>query len=99
MERFTPLHRRNIQHLRSCANAHRRKKMRYLLTLHAGNSSVFIIVENPRFQKKGVVKATQVGKLEGFDEKSHELVFTACEPIEFIAGGGPWTMTEYKGTL
>ena len=71
--------------------------MRYLFSQTHGNSTTLVIVENPRVEN-GTVYATQVGAFAGWDD-NHEYVFEACAPVQFIAGGGPWNMTEFTRQL
>lgn len=71
--------------------------MRYVFSQPCGNSTMLAIVENVEIID-GIVYATKVGKFAGWnDAKEH--VYEACQPVEFIAGGGPWTLTGYKGQL
>lgn len=71
--------------------------MRYLFQQSNGNSTTYAIVEKPSI-KDGIVHATQVGKIAGWN-KAGDLCFQPCPPVDFIAGGGPWTLTEYQGQL
>ena len=71
--------------------------MRYLFSQTHGHSTTLVIVENPEI-KDGTVYATKVGVFAGWDEAREE-VYEACTPVKFIAGGGPWSMTEYTRQL
>lgn len=70
--------------------------MKYLFTQRSGNVTTLVIVENPSIEN-GTVYAKKVGQFAGWSD--HKEVYEACEPVEFIAGGGPWNMTEYKDQL
>lgn len=70
--------------------------MRYLFSQAHGNSTTVAIIENYEV-KDGTVYATKVGKFAGWI--NGEEVYEACSPVKFIAGGGPWSMTEYVGQL
>ena len=71
--------------------------MRYLFSQQQGNSTTLVIVENPRVEN-GTVYATQVGVFAGWEDNC-EYVYKSCAPVQFIAGGGPWSMTEYTRQL
>ena len=71
--------------------------MRYLFSQSHGNSTTLVIVENPEV-KEGTVYATKVGRFAGWND-ANKKVYESCSPVEFIAGGGPWSMTEYTGQL
>ena len=70
--------------------------MKYLFSQHSGNTTTLVIVENPRVEN-GTVYAKKVGRFAGW--RDQEEVYEACEPVGFIAGGGPWNMTEYTDQL
>ncbi len=70
---------------------------KYLFSQSSGNSTTRVIIENP-VVKDGVVYATKIGKFVGWDDERKE-IYTTCTPVKFIAGGGPWNMTEYKGKI
>ena len=75
--------------------------MKYLFKQTVGNqngtSTTLVILENPQI-KDGTVYATKIGQFHGWNEAKEE-VFSSCSPVRFIAGGGPWNMTEYTGIL
>ena len=71
--------------------------MRYLFSQSSGNTTTIAIVENPDI-KAGTVYAIQVGEFTGWNDEG-KAVYKACSPKNFIAGGGPWTLTEYTGKL
>lgn len=70
--------------------------MKYLFVQTSGNSTFMAILENI-LVKDGTVYATKVGQFSGWVDS--EAVYEACEPVQFIAGGGPWHMSEYKEEL
>ncbi len=65
---------------------------RFEMTTVRGTS--YAIIKNPKFSN-GVITATQVGELDGFADDG-SLAFKKCDEREFIAGGGPYTLTEVK---
>ena len=71
--------------------------MRYIFSQQQGNSTNIVIVENPEV-KEGTVYATKVGEIAELTTEG-KVVFQACTPVKFIAGGGPWDMTEYTKKL
>ena len=71
--------------------------MRYLFTQSHVNTTTLLILANPTF-KDGIVFATKVGVFAGLDENGNQ-AFQACEPVKYIAGGGPWELTEFTGNL
>ena len=71
--------------------------MRYIFSQQQGNSTILVIVENPEV-KEGTVYATKVGDVAGLTTE-RKIVFKACAPVKFVAGGGPWDMTEYTEKL
>ncbi|MBR2704339.1 MAG: hypothetical protein IKE91_02610 [Clostridia bacterium] len=73
-------------------------KKQYMLTMAtSSNSTLYVILEEPQI-KDGYVTGTKVGRLLNFDINGQP-VFEGTEKIEFMAGGAPWTMEEYKGDL
>ena len=60
-------------------------------------ATVLAIVENPEV-KDGTLYATKVGIFDSWNWAGEE-VYKACIPVEFIAGGGPWTLEKYFGKL
>ena len=71
--------------------------MKFLFSQKHGNTTVVVILENPEI-KEGIVYATKVGAFEGWGFE-HEEIYKSCPPVKFIAGGGPWCMTEYTDEL
>jgi hypothetical protein len=70
----------------------------YKLTIATAEHSTFVaIIDLPEI-KDGVVVGDLVGKFIGWDNQHNEL-FQRVEPVHFMAGGGPWTLIEYKGEL
>ena len=69
----------------------------YLFEQKSGNSTRLVILQNP-VVKEGTVYGTMVGAFAGWEE-NHEEIYRECDPVEFIAGGGPWSMREYKKEL
>lgn len=70
--------------------------MKYLFRQNFGNVTILAIVENPRVEN-GTVYAKKVGEFVGWSNNKE--MFEACTPVEFIAGGGLWNMTEYTDQL
>ncbi|MBR2786155.1 MAG: hypothetical protein IKD76_01435 [Clostridia bacterium] len=71
--------------------------MRYLFSQTSGNHTTHLIVEDYQI-KDGVVYATKVARLAGWDDEHNE-IYVKCSPVSFIAGGGPWNMTAYTGPI
>ena len=69
----------------------------YLFVQSSSNSTLSVIIDNPRIEN-GTVYATQIGIFSGWNNKREE-VYQACSPVDFIAGGGPWSMTEFTDKL
>lgn len=70
----------------------------YILTIAtSSNSTLFVVLEDLEI-KGDYVKGTKVGKLLNFDINGNP-VFAHTERTEFMAGGGPWTIEEYKHDL
>ena len=72
--------------------------MDYVFEQRSGDTVLKLLVTNPQTTDGGVLHATKIAQFNGFDN-SCKPVFTTCEPCDFIAGGGPWTLTEFKGIL
>ncbi len=64
----------------------------------AGNSSISAILEDIHIWENGVAKATKVAEAAGFNEDG-SIIYRRCQPREFIAGGGPYTLQEYLGSI
>ena len=71
--------------------------MLYLFAMPHGNSATKVIVEEPEI-KDGVVRAVKVGTFGGWNHNGEEM-YDACEKMQFIAGGGCWTLTEFRQEL
>lgn len=71
--------------------------MKFLFSQRSENATTLVIVENPKV-KENTVYATQVGVFNGWNDEGKE-IYKACSPVKFIAGGGPWTLTEYTEEL
>ena len=68
----------------------------YKLTIATAEHSTFVaIIDLPEI-KDGMVVGDLVGTFIGWDNQHNEL-FKRIEPLHFMAGGGPWTLIEYKG--
>lgn len=70
---------------------------KYKFTMHTGNTTTIAIVSDPIFDN-GVVKARMVGECNGFNVNGG-YAFKKCNPHEFIAGGGGYTLEEYNGEI
>jgi hypothetical protein len=71
--------------------------MRYLFSQTTVNSTTLVIVKDPTIQN-GTVYATKIGEFAGWNN-ARERVYQSCTPVQFIAGGGPWTLTEFTDPL
>ena len=71
--------------------------MRYLFEQTSGNTTKLAIMKNPEI-KDGTVFAKKVGEFAGWNGPG-ERVYQSCTPVQFIAGGGPWTLTEFTDPL
>ncbi len=70
----------------------------YKLTIATAEHSTYIaIIDLPEI-KDGIVVGDLVGEFIGWDTQRNEL-FKSVEPKHFMAGGGPWTLVEFKGEL
>lgn len=69
----------------------------YEFSQRVGNTTVFAIVTNLKFED-GVMTATKVGELDDI-LSTKDKVYCKCEPVKFIAGGGPYILEEYKKAL
>lgn len=74
-------------------------KKNFLFVQKSNNSTLYVILQDPAI-KDGVVYGKKVGVFAGFDDENNdELIFRKCDPIDFMAGFGPWTMNEYTKEL
>ena len=71
--------------------------MMYLFFLSSHNTTFYAILKDISIIN-GTVYGTQIGVPDGFDANG-KLVFTACEPSKYIAGGSAFTLVEYKDEL
>ena len=70
---------------------------KFLFSQRSGNSTTTIIVRNPKIEE-GTVYTTKIGEPAGWSDKG-KLIFKACKPVKFIAGGSAWTLTEFNEPL
>ena len=61
------------------------------------HSTLVVILENP-LVKDNYIEGMKVGELSHIDPNG-TLVFAGIEENKFIAGGGPWTLEEFKDDL
>ena len=78
-------------------NAQKEHHMKFLFVMHSGTHTMLAILEDVRIED-GTVSATQIGQFDGWADDRTER-YVRCEPKQFIAGGGPWTLTEYTKPL
>lgn len=72
---------------------------KYVFTMEAGNGITEIaLVTRPEFESKGNVRMMKVGTFQRLNDEGHYL-FKKCEEHEMIAGGGPYMLEEYNGTI
>ena len=71
-------------------------KKRYLLRQQYEKYTLVVVIEDPRIED-GTVYGVKVGNFTGWE--NHDALYERCDPVEYLAGGGPWTITEFKGRL
>ncbi len=72
--------------------------MLYLLERKIGNAIERFIVEEPEV-KDGTVYATKVGEPACYNDSHGFPAYKRIEPVKYIAGGAPFSLTEFKREL
>lgn len=67
----------------------------YEFSMTSGNTTMMAIVANPRFGEHGIMRATKVACFDGLTNRGKHC-YRECDPVEFIAAGGPYTLEEYE---
>ncbi len=67
----------------------------YEFSMTSGNTTTMAIVANPKFEGYGIMRATKVAYLDDIS-KDGKYSYHECDPVEFIAAGGPYTLEEYE---
>ena len=66
---------------------------RYQFEQRCGDSSTYYAILEKVTVDAGTIYATKVADLDNYGQ------YKACLPVEFVAGGGAWTMTRFEGEL
>ena len=65
----------------------------YEFSMTSGNTTMMAIVANPKFGEHGIMRATKVACFTSFTKEGNRC-YHECDPVEFIAAGGPYTLEE-----